>query len=838
MKGDFSRLRFNQNKHYTSVLEQQGRVALDADANEQCAITEHIRDTENVDIIGPFGGPKTNAGFGITVTGNTIQIGAGHYYVNGLLCENETQLGFMNQPFLINPPLSDSQLLSGLQNGTVSAIPIFLEVWQRLVTSLDDPCLAEPALGQADTTARLQTVWRVVAQPIAATTSTSTLGTLSGGLHLASGLRDVLEARLGTTLAPPVVVGVGVSPVGTIPVEAPPVAAPPVGTVPVATPPVGTLPVAAPPVAAPPVVNPPVVNPPVVTTNPPVVEDCCVGMYRQPLQLLPGKLSAQPGTGSTDCSCQPTPAAGYRGLENQLYRVEIHQGGSEKTATFKWSRENGSVVVAVTGVAGSQVTVSSLGFDANLSFATGGWVELSDDTYLFGTPANRPGQLFQIQNIPPGQLSLAMTGPVTQIDPTRNARMRRWEQSGPTAGPGGIPLPPSWFELENGIQIQFSAGNYQPGDYWLIPARTATGQIEWPPCGSDGATAQPPHRIDLRRAPLACIHWDPKGQQFNVEDCRRLFPALTAVAGGATPALHVTQINWRNDDVMTFDQLLAKGLTVALDQPATGHVDSASFTVTLEVPVASPIEAAAVLEGFAPIVLRTAMPLDGSVASQTAGISWSIPYLSKGQIPQVQMLALATMNNMLLQGAAYASFTRVRVRLLGAKIFAGTGSAQLFLDGEAFGTTGMRNDGVTPRTDLVFPSGAQQAASDFESWFYLAPILTITGLNVTPAAVVLTPTAPAPPAVTATVTLNYAPMADAVVNLSVTAPAGIPQVVTVPPTVTVSRNTLAKSFPVTVRNTGVATAQAFQIVASLPNAVGTTSTFTANFTLTGFQVIQ
>ncbi|HUI56726.1 MAG TPA: DUF6519 domain-containing protein [Bryobacteraceae bacterium] len=831
MKGDFSRLRFNQNKHYTSVLEQQGRVALDADANEQCAINEHIRDTENVDIIGPFGGPKTSAGFGITVSGNTIQIGAGNYYVNGLLCENGAPLGFMNQPFLIHPPLSDSQLLSELQSGTVSAIPIFLEVWQRLVTSLDDPCLAEPALGQADTTARLQTVWRVVAQPIAATTSTPTLGTLSGGLHLATGLTDVIATRLGATLAPPII---GTVPVGTIPVAAPPVLT--------ANPPVLTT---NPPVLStnPPVLttNPPVqtTNPPVLTTNPPAVQDCCVSMYTQPLQLAPGKLSAQPGSASADCSCQPTPAAGYRGLENQLYRVEIHQGGTEKTATFKWSRENGSVVVAVTGIAGSQVTVESLGPDANLGFATGGWVELSDDTYLFGTPPNRPGELFQIQTITPGQLSVTMSGTVSQIDSTRNARMRRWEQSGPTAGPTGIPLPTSaWFELENGIQIQFSAGNYQPGDYWLIPARTATGQIEWPPCGSDGATAQPPHRIDVRRAPLACIHWDPKAQQFNVEECRRFFPALTAIAGGAKPALHVSQISWRNDDVMTLDQLLANGLVVSLDQAATSHVDSAAFSVTLEVPVASPLEAAAVLEGLVPIVLRTAMPLDGQVALQTTGISWSIPYLLKGQIQQVQFLAIATMNAMLLQGAAYASFTRVRVRLLGAKIFAGTGSTQLFLDGEAFGITGTRSDGVTPRTDLVFPTGAQQAASDFESWFYLAPVLAITGLSVQPPTVVLSLTAPAPPAVTATVTLNYAPMADTVVTLSVTTPPNISPVVTVPPNVTVSKNTVTKSFPVTVGNTSNATAQVFQIVASLPNALGTTSTFTANFTLTGFQVIQ
>ena len=38
MKGDFSRIRFNPGKQYTAVLEQQGRVSLDADTNEQAAM--------------------------------------------------------------------------------------------------------------------------------------------------------------------------------------------------------------------------------------------------------------------------------------------------------------------------------------------------------------------------------------------------------------------------------------------------------------------------------------------------------------------------------------------------------------------------------------------------------------------------------------------------------------------------------------------------------------------------------------------------------------------------------------------------------------------------------
>src|ERR1700704_2254791 len=169
MRGDFSRLRFEKTKHYTSVLEQQGRVALDADHNEQRAIDEHLHKTETVDIIGPLGGPENDNGFAITVSGKTIQIGAGRYYVQGLLCENEAPLSYASQPYLIHPAVSDSDLLTELASGSLDSLRLFLQVWERLVTSLDDPCLREPALGPADTTVRRQTVWRVIAKAIQST---------------------------------------------------------------------------------------------------------------------------------------------------------------------------------------------------------------------------------------------------------------------------------------------------------------------------------------------------------------------------------------------------------------------------------------------------------------------------------------------------------------------------------------------------------------------------------------------------------------------------------------------------------------------------------------------
>ena len=63
------------------------------------------------------------------------------------------------------------------------------------------------------------------------------------------------------------------------------------------------------------------------------------------------------GLATPPSACRPTPdprllppSGGYRGLENRLYRVEIHDGGPNGTATFKWSRDNASVATSVTAI--------------------------------------------------------------------------------------------------------------------------------------------------------------------------------------------------------------------------------------------------------------------------------------------------------------------------------------------------------------------------------------------------------------------------------------------------------------------------------------------------------
>src|ERR1700751_5990831 len=115
MKGDFSRQTFNHTRHYSGVLMQQGRVQLDADGNEAQAILRYRDQTEATDVIGVSGAPENLAGFAITAQDSTLTIGAGRYYVDGILCENDTPVPYTQQPDLPNPP-SPVALLQGETN--------------------------------------------------------------------------------------------------------------------------------------------------------------------------------------------------------------------------------------------------------------------------------------------------------------------------------------------------------------------------------------------------------------------------------------------------------------------------------------------------------------------------------------------------------------------------------------------------------------------------------------------------------------------------------------------------------------------------------------------------
>src|SRR5688500_15945147 len=98
MKADLTRSTFNPKNHFERVVQQQGRVQLDADSNEQVDILLHRIGTESVDVIGRCGAPYHDAGFALQPQGNTLTISKGRYYVSGLMCENEQPVSLFAQP--------------------------------------------------------------------------------------------------------------------------------------------------------------------------------------------------------------------------------------------------------------------------------------------------------------------------------------------------------------------------------------------------------------------------------------------------------------------------------------------------------------------------------------------------------------------------------------------------------------------------------------------------------------------------------------------------------------------------------------------------------------------
>jgi hypothetical protein len=68
-------------------------------------------------------------------------------------------------------------------------------------------------------------------------------------------------------------------------------------------------------------------------------------------------------------------------------------------------------------------------------------------------------------------------------------------------------------------------GTYRAGDYWLIPARTATGDVEWPGPPED-PEAVPPHGVEHRYAPLALRLVNAAGAAGGLRDLRKEFKPL------------------------------------------------------------------------------------------------------------------------------------------------------------------------------------------------------------------------------------------------------------------------------------------------------------------------
>lgn len=173
MRADFSRWSFDlpesRRKHYAGVLHQQGRVWLDADWNEE-VIARIVHDQQTLrDVIGCCGAPAPGTAFAISPNkdhGDDFLISGGpgprgHYYVQGILAQLDKSISFKHQPDF---PLAE--LPFNLKAGDEQYGLVFLEVWRRLISFLEDDSLLEIALDGPDTTTRLKTVAQVRVAPL------------------------------------------------------------------------------------------------------------------------------------------------------------------------------------------------------------------------------------------------------------------------------------------------------------------------------------------------------------------------------------------------------------------------------------------------------------------------------------------------------------------------------------------------------------------------------------------------------------------------------------------------------------------------------------------------
>jgi hypothetical protein len=459
-----------------------------------------------------------------------------------------------------------------------------------------------------------------------------------------------------------------------------------------------------------------------------------------------GMLSAraQPAVASTLCLLPPS--AGYQRLENQLYRVEIHQGGQPGTATFKWSRDNGAVVTAIDSFNGQQIVVHDLGRDATLGFSNGQSVELVDDLVEL---SGQPGQIFVIDHVVEASRTIVLTTGPTAVNLLLHPKLRRWDA--PPAAVNATVSADGWTVLEAGVQVKFEAGNYKTGDYWTFPARTVTASVDWPFTVPQRPHGEPHRFVRLGIATLA-------GGNLTIQDCRKFFTPLAEVP----PALHITGISWVNDDVVAQAQLLANGLQMFFDAPLTpppGDSGQAVMTVTLE----------------APMPLKTF----NAAAAATAQMTLSVPLSSTLSFPSTSTLlwkpgqAGAELSNLLaVLVAEQVQRVRLRVHLRGAAIWLDGPTARTYLDGRTLGQDGFRADN-TPRVDLLFPSGEGRRSSDFDSWLYVqlqVPPATLIAVSVTPALINAGGTA------TGTVTFDHpAPAAGVTVTLTSSSPSVVVQ---------------------------------------------------------------
>jgi hypothetical protein len=410
--------------------------------------------------------------------------------------------------------------------------------------------------------------------------------------------------------------------------------------------------------------------------------------------------------------CLVPPGGGYRRLENQLYRVEVHDAADGQTL-LKWSRDNGSVLARLDRVDDDRLAISAPGPDAVAAFDGAPWVEVTDDERTLTTGH---GDLVQ--------LTSAQGGKLIPVDSTAlgtlgsNPVVRRWD--------GVCMMEEGWMDLEDGVQICFEStqATFCSGDYWLVPARSLTATVEWP-LDEKGPMFQPAHGIVHHYALLADLRTT-ESYEWNIIDRRHRFAAITKLSVGhaADPAVHVTSVSVRSrlgdSPIRNGGQVLLddvkQGIAIAFDRRVERISLRSACRVTIDVPF--PLSRGELADwdekgpvGVQPLVLESLVVADdesNSISLQAPGQAWAFVGKVLDRLFQSQQLVRV----------------RAHLELEGNFIWAAD-NRSMWLDGDTFGTTW---DLGHPEADLVQTGGHiggdGRRGGDFRMWFSIVPQTT------------------------------------------------------------------------------------------------------------------
>lgn len=504
--GDLTRSTFDPSKHYSGVRLQQGRVQLDADWNEQVDIAAHRDRTAAVDAFGAAGTPRADGGFVLAASpdGSDLLLSTGRCWVRGVLCETPTE--------------RTSATVTG---GTVDVAATVLDGatlavhdWVSLAGPDGDLALArvssvDAATGEiglapappADagplTVRRIASYTRQPHLPGPERTTPDGGGPptpdLADGQYLA--YLDVWERTVTALEAPGI--------------REPALGGPDTATRTQAVWQLRLLPLAG-------------------STGKLTCADDLQAWTAGPFAPPTGRMAAWATAPQDQINiCTPAPAGGFTGLENQLYRVQVRELTADGRPVILWSRENASVAARWESSGAGTLVVSRPGPDDSRGFASGDLVELADDSLLLH---GRPGTLVRLSAPPAGSMltvdPASADGPATgdslnRADFGDGALVRRWDCTATIPVTFGDEI-----HLERGVRVRFTQGTYRVGDYWLVPARTAVADVDWPADGQ-GPLARPPHGVEHRFAHLGTVQM--LSGTLTATPCLPEIPSLTTL---------------------------------------------------------------------------------------------------------------------------------------------------------------------------------------------------------------------------------------------------------------------------------------------------------------------